>query len=78
MATIRPEADSVIAVIKSCYRECDGCVLLVDKEVTELRSPASFFASIGGNFWAAEKYVIGIETIIIRAQDLLKHPSGRS
>ena len=58
MATIRPvtdaDADSVIAVIDSCYREYDGCVLLVDEEEPELKSPASSFAAIGGSFWVAE------------------------
>ena len=64
MATIRPvtdaDADSVIAVIDSCYREYDGCVLLVDEEEPELKSPASSFAAIGGSFWVAKKYAEGV------------------
>lgn len=58
MPTIRPatdaDADSVIGIIDACYREYEGCVLLVDEEEPELKSPASAFAAIGGAFWVAE------------------------
>ena len=74
MATIRPatdaDADSVIAVIDSCYREYDGCVLLVDEEEPELKSPASSFAAIGGSFWVAEDDAEGvIGTIAVAPAD---------
>jgi len=64
MPTIRPatdaDADSVIDIIDSCYREYDGCVLLVDEEEPELKAPASTFAAMGGSFWVAEDEAAGI------------------
>lgn len=58
MPTIRPATDAdsahVIEIIDSCYRDYDGCVLLVDEEEPELRAPASAYAELGGGFWAAE------------------------
>lgn len=58
MTTIRPardeDAPDVIRVIDTCYREYEGCVLLVDKEEPELKAPASAFAELGGAFWVAE------------------------
>ncbi len=64
MPAIRPatdaDADSVINVIDSCYREYEGCVLLVDEEEPELKSPASAYAELGGAFWVAEDKDNGI------------------
>ena len=44
-----------IAAIDSCYRKYYGCVLLVDEEEPELKSPASSFAAIDGSFWIAAR-----------------------
>ncbi|MDD9876108.1 MAG: GNAT family N-acetyltransferase [Magnetovibrio sp.] len=66
MPTIRPatdadaDADAVIDIIDGCYREYDGCVLLVDEEEPALKAPASAFAEIGGAFWVAETETDGI------------------
>jgi len=58
MTTIRPATDAdapaVIDIIDECYREHEGCVLLVDEEEPELKAPASAFAEIGGGFWVVE------------------------
>lgn len=57
-AIVRPanddDSDRVIALIHDVYREYQGCVLLVDEEEPELRSPASSFYHLGGKFWVAE------------------------
>ena len=56
--TFRParddDADSLIAMVDGCYREYAGCVLMVDEEEPELKTPASTFARWGGRFWVAE------------------------
>ena len=74
MSTIRPatdaDAENVISIIDSCYREYEGCVLLVDEEEPELKNPASAFAEMGGNFWVAEdenKDIVG--TIAVAPAD---------
>ena len=74
MTTIRPatdaDAEGVIAVIDACYREYEGCVLLIDEEEPELKSPASSYAAIGGSFWVAEDdahHVVG--TIAVAPAD---------
>lgn len=57
-AIVRPvtddDADRVIELIDEVYSEYQGCVLLVDDEEPELRSPASSFNKLGGRFWVAE------------------------
>jgi len=62
MPSIRPATDApaVIEIIDGCYREYEGCVLLVDEEEPELRAPASAFAEMGGAFWVAEDEATGI------------------
>ena len=45
------DADGVIALVDRVYREYEGCVLDVDGEEPELRSPASSF----DGFWVVEK-----------------------
>lgn len=47
------DADQVIALIASCYREYPGCVLDVDGEEPELRAMASAYRDRGGRFWVA-------------------------
>jgi len=64
MTTIRPATDAdssaVIEIIDACYREYDGCVLLVDEEEPELKAPASAFADLGGGFWVVETETDGV------------------
>lgn len=48
------DADRVIELIGEVYSEYQGCVLLVEEEEPELRSPASSFYKLGGKFWVAE------------------------
>lgn len=57
-AIVRPvtddDADHVIELINEVYDEYQGCVLLVEEEEPELRSPASSYHKLGGKFWVAE------------------------
>lgn len=48
------DAENIIQLIDGVYGEYQGCVLLVDEEEPELKSPASAFARLGGSFWVAE------------------------
>ena len=48
------DAPQVIDLISDVYDEYQGCVLLVDEEEPELKSPATSFGSSGGRFWVAE------------------------
>jgi len=45
------DSDAVIAIIDAVYREYPGCILDVDNEEPELRTPASSF----DEFWVAER-----------------------
>lgn len=59
MFEIRPgtDADSaaLIALIDEVFGEYAGCVLDVDGEMPDLRSPATHMADAGGLFWVAER-----------------------
>ena len=48
------DADQVIDLISTVYGEYEGCILLVDEEEPELKSPKTSFENIGGKFWVAE------------------------
>ena len=47
------DSDAIISLIDNIYDEYQGCVLLVDDEEPELRSPASSYQKLGGRFWVA-------------------------
>jgi len=49
------DSEAVINLISSVYSEYEGCVLDVEKEEKDLRTPASSFAQLGGAFWVAER-----------------------
>jgi GNAT superfamily N-acetyltransferase len=55
---IRPgrdsDGDGFIAVIATCWREYPSIVPLVDRELAELRTLATYYAGKGGALWAAE------------------------
>jgi len=48
------DAEQVIDLIANVYAEYQGCILLVDEEEPELKSPKTSFEKIGGRFWVAE------------------------
>lgn len=48
------DAEQIIDLITGVYAEYQGCVLLVDKEEPELKTPKTSFEKIGGRFWVAE------------------------
>jgi len=49
------DADGIIALIGACWGEYPGVLLDVDGEMPELRTPASYYAGIGGTLWVAEQ-----------------------
>ncbi len=49
------DARRLIDLIDGCYREYEGCVLLVEEEVPDLLTPETAFATGGGRFWVAER-----------------------
>jgi len=48
------DAEQIIALIGEVYSEFQGCVLLVDEEEPELKTPRTSFSRLGGKFWVAE------------------------
>lgn len=48
------DAEQVIDLIERVYDEFQGCVLLVEEEEPELKTPKSAFGNLGGRFWVAE------------------------
>jgi N-acetylglutamate synthase-like GNAT family acetyltransferase len=48
------DSEQIIDLINSVYAEYQGCVLLVDEEEPELKTPKTSFEKIGGRFWVAE------------------------
>lgn len=48
------DSEQVIDLIRDVFDEYQGCVLLVDEEEPELRTPRSAYERLGGRFWVAE------------------------
>ncbi len=48
------DGPGVIAVIAAAYAEYPGCILDVEAELPELKTPASSYALKDGRFWVAE------------------------
>jgi GNAT superfamily N-acetyltransferase len=72
--TIRPgcdsDADGFIAVIAACWGEYPSIVPLVDSELAELRTLATYYAGKGGALWAAEAdgQVVGMIGVAPRSE----------
>ncbi len=48
------DGPGVIAVVAAAYAEYPGCILDVEAELPELKTPASSYALKDGRFWVAE------------------------
>lgn len=55
------DAEELITLIDGCWSEYPNCILDVDGECPELRRIATYFASLGGHFWVAERigHIVG-------------------
>ena len=49
------DADGLIKLIDTCFREYPNCILDVDNEMTELKNIYSYFKKKNGYFWVIEK-----------------------
>ncbi|MDP9074782.1 MAG: GNAT family N-acetyltransferase [Actinomycetota bacterium] len=83
------DADSwaTIALIGACWAEYPGCVMAVERECPELLAPASYYRSLGGQFWVVPEggwvaACVGFRPISAKSVELVKlyvapHRRGR-
>ncbi len=66
---LRPAEDrdgpALIALVDALYRDYPGCVLLVDEEEPELRTPAAAYAPAGG-WWVVEQGGAVVASVALR------------